>query len=92
MLFLVEVEAESHSQIKLISQGIINYLDISDSAEKSDEYLTKLIVQLEELEGKFIEFNEFLEKISETRLTLLLNRKSSIKRIQKCDGFRIVHP
>jgi hypothetical protein len=61
VLFLVEGEAEFHSQIKLISQGIINYLDISDSTGKCEEYLTKLIVQLEELEGKFIEFNEFLE-------------------------------
>jgi MoxR-like ATPase len=66
-LFLVEGEAEFHSQIKLISQGIINYLDISDSAEKCDEYLTKLMVQLEELEGKFSEFDEFIEKVSDKR-------------------------
>lgn len=66
-LFLVEGEAEFHSQLKLISQGIINYLDISDTAEKCEEYLTKLMIQLEELEGKFSEFEEFLDKISEKR-------------------------
>ncbi|NEN23682.1 AAA domain-containing protein [Cryomorpha ignava] len=66
-LFLVEGEAEFHSQLKLISQGIINYLDISDTTEKCEEYLTKLMIQLEELEGKFSEFDEFLDKISEKR-------------------------
>lgn len=66
-LFLVEGEAEFNSQLNLISQGIINYLDISDSVEKCDEYLTKLMVQLEELEGKFSEFEEYLDRIGEKR-------------------------
>lgn len=66
-LFLVEGKAEFNSQLKLISQGIINYLDISDTAEKCDEYLSKLMVQLEELESRFSEFEEFLEKISDKR-------------------------
>lgn len=66
-LFLVEGEAEFNSQLKLISQGIINYLDISDGVDKCEEYLSKLMVQLEELEGKFSEFEEYIEKISDKR-------------------------
>lgn len=66
-LFLQEGEAEFHAQLKLISQGMINYLDISDTAEKCEEYLTKLMIQLEELEGKFGDFDEFIEVISEKR-------------------------
>lgn len=66
-LFLVEGKAEFNAQIKLIEQGASNYLDLSDSAEKCDEYLAKLMVQLEELEGKFAEFDDFITKIAEKR-------------------------
>lgn len=62
-----EGEAEFNSKLKLVNQGITNYLDISNTPEKCDEYLNKLMVQLEELEGKFIEFDSFLEKITEKR-------------------------
>ena len=53
--------------LRLLDQGIINYLDVSDSPQKCDDYLTKLMVQLEELEGKFVEFDEFIEKLAEKR-------------------------
>ncbi len=62
-----EGEAEFNAQLKLVNQGLTNYLDISDSPEKCDEYLNKLMVQLEELESKFAEFDAFLSKIHEKR-------------------------
>lgn len=62
-----EGKAEFNSQIKLISQSVVNFLDISETPEKCDEYLTKLMVQLEELEGKFSEFDEFITLVSEKR-------------------------
>ncbi len=62
-----EGKSEFNSQIKLVSQGVVNYLDISDTPEKCDQYLTKLMVHLEELEGKFSEFDEFITLISEKR-------------------------
>ena len=62
-----EGEAEFISQIKLVNQGLTNYIDISDTPEKCDEYLNKLMVQLEELEGKFVEFDRFLELITQKR-------------------------
>ena len=63
----VEAVAEFNAQLKLISQGVINYLDISDTPEKAEEYLTKLMVQLEELEGKFADFDEFISQLTEKR-------------------------
>lgn len=66
-LLLVEGKAEFNAQVKLIEQGVTNYIDLADSPKKCDEYLAKLMVQLEELEGKFSEFNDFVEKISEKR-------------------------
>jgi len=62
-----ESKAEFTAQIKLISQGLVNYLDMSDTPEKCTEYMTKLMVQLEELEGKFADFDEFIEMISQKR-------------------------
>jgi len=59
--------AEFNSQMKLLNQGIINYLDVADSPDKCDEYLTKLMVQVEELEGKFSEFDEFIPQLAEKR-------------------------
>ncbi len=62
-----EGKAEFNAQIKLISQGIINYLDLCDEPDKCDEYLSKLMIQLEELGGKFSEFDEFIEILTSKR-------------------------
>jgi MoxR-like ATPase len=66
-LLLVEGKAEFNAQIRLINQGFINYIDIVDTPDKAGEYLNKLIVQLEELEGKFADFEEYLIQIEEKR-------------------------
>lgn len=66
-LLSVEGKAEFSATVKLLEQSVTNYLDICDTPEKCEEYLTKLIVQVEELEGKFSEFDEFLEVISAKR-------------------------
>ena len=62
-----EAVAEFNSQMKLINQGVINYLDVCDTPEKTDEYLTKLMVQLEEIEGRFVDFDEFIIQLTEKR-------------------------
>lgn len=66
-LLLVEGEAEFHSQLKLLSQSLVNYLDVCDTPERCDEYLTKLMVQVEELEGRFAEFDDFVLQLAEKR-------------------------
>ncbi|MCA9055991.1 MAG: DNA repair ATPase, partial [Planctomycetaceae bacterium] len=62
-----EGSAEFASQLKLLGQSVVNYLDVCDSPEKCEEYLTKLLVQIEELEGKFAEFDEFIIQLAEKR-------------------------
>lgn len=66
-LMSVEGKAEFHSQIKLINQAVVNFLDVCDTPEKCDEYLTKLMVQIEELEGRFAEFDDFVLELSDKR-------------------------
>ncbi|MBO2009753.1 DNA repair ATPase [Hymenobacter negativus] len=62
-----EAQAEFTAQIKLLDQALVNYLDLCDSPAKCDEYSTKLLVQLEELEGKFPEFDQFLTQLAGKR-------------------------
>jgi hypothetical protein len=66
-LMSVEGVAEFNSQIKLLNQGVVNYLDVCDSPEKCEEFLTKIMIQLEELEGRFAEFDEFVVQLTEKR-------------------------
>ena len=63
----VEGVAEFNSQMKLLNQAVVNYLDICDSPEKCEEFLTKVMIQLEELEGRFAEFDEFILQLTEKR-------------------------
>lgn len=62
-----EAQADFAAQMKLVDQAIINYLDVSETPEKCDEYLTKVSIQLEELEGKFADFEGFITEIIEKR-------------------------
>lgn len=62
-----EAKADFIAQLKLIDQSIINYIDMANTPEKCDEYLTKTAIQLEELEGKFADFETFIPQIIEKR-------------------------
>ena len=63
----VEGAAEFGSQLKLLNQSVVNFIDVCDTPDKCEEYLTKLMVQVEELEGKFAEFDEFVVQLAEKR-------------------------
>ncbi|MBC8217858.1 MAG: AAA family ATPase, partial [Planctomycetes bacterium] len=63
----IEGQAEFSSQLKLIAQSVINYLDICSTPEKCDEYLTKVTVQLETLESKFGDLEQFIVQLAEKR-------------------------
>ncbi len=62
-----ESVAEFHAQLTLLEQSIVNYLELATSPGKCDEYFTKISVLVEELESKFADFNEFVEKIADKR-------------------------
>ncbi|HIA18321.1 MAG TPA: AAA family ATPase, partial [Planctomycetaceae bacterium] len=66
-LMSVEGVAEFSSQMKLLNQAVVNYLDICDTPDKCEEFLTKVMIQLEELEGRFAEFDEFVIQLTEKR-------------------------
>ncbi|MEW6302399.1 MAG: DNA repair ATPase [Verrucomicrobiota bacterium] len=73
-----EGEAQFSSQMRLLDQSVTNYLEICDSPERCDEYLTKVMVHVEELEARFADFDEFVLQLTEKReelYTAFENRK-----------------
>ena len=66
-LLSTEGRAEFGAQFQLLGQSVSGGLAMADSPEKCDEQLSKLLLQLEELEGRFGEFDEFLDQLSTKR-------------------------
>ncbi len=62
-----EAMAQFGAQFKLFSQSIANALGMANTPEKCDEQLSRLLVQLEEFESQYSEFDEFLADIMEKR-------------------------
>lgn len=60
---LEEATAQFGAQFKLLNQSIQNALGLSTTPDKCDEQLSRLLVQLEELEGQFSEHDQFLGDI-----------------------------
>ncbi|TJZ60572.1 AAA family ATPase [Sphingobacterium olei] len=62
-----EAVAEFSAQLTLLEQSVTNYLELSTSTEKVEEYYTKIVVHLEEIESKFSEFDDFALKVADKR-------------------------
>ncbi len=63
----VEGAAEFAAQLNLLKQAVVNQIDLCDTPEKCDEALTRVMVRIEELEGKFGEFHEFADELIRRR-------------------------
>ncbi len=66
-----ETVAQFGAQFKLFSQGITNALAMAQDPERCDEQLSRLLVQLEELESQFGDQEQFLGDILSKREELL---------------------
>ncbi|MDX1340932.1 MAG: DNA repair ATPase [Reinekea sp.] len=62
-----EAVAQFGAQFKLFSQSIVNALGLSTTPEKCEEQLSRLLVQLEELESQFSDYDQFLTDIMDKR-------------------------
>ncbi|MGV3066946.1 DNA repair ATPase [Proteus mirabilis] len=67
----VETVAQFGAQFRLFSQGITNALSLATDPERCEEQLSRLLVQLEELESQFSQHDEFLDDILSKREELL---------------------
>lgn len=62
-----EGRAEFAVQFRLFGQAVTGALARCDTPEQCDEQLSKLLLSLEELEGKFGEFDEFTSDLAQKR-------------------------
>jgi MoxR-like ATPase len=62
-----EAAAEFGAQFKLFGQAVENALEFADTPEKCDDALTRLLAQLEEIEGRFAEHPSFIGDIATKR-------------------------
>lgn len=58
-----EGAAQFAAQLKLVDQAVANYLDLCDVPDKCDDYLSRAMVQLEELEARFADFDDYLDQV-----------------------------
>jgi hypothetical protein len=62
-----EARGEFSAQFRLLGQAISGAVARCDTPERCDEELSRLLLQIEELEGKFGEFDEFVTQLAERR-------------------------
>ncbi|MBK8476465.1 MAG: DNA repair ATPase [Opitutaceae bacterium] len=66
-LAAAEGTAQFAAQMKLLGQAVASYLDLCQTPAKCDEYLNRLSVQIEELEGTFADYEDFTVQLAEKR-------------------------
>ena len=69
-LAAAEGAAQFSAQMKLLSQSAASYLDLCDSPAKCEEYLNRVTVQIEEMEGAFAGFEEYIAQLTDRRAEL----------------------
>ncbi len=62
-----EGAAQFQAQLSLLSQSVLNYLEVATTPEKCDEALTRVLVQIEEMETRFSDFDEYAAELVSKR-------------------------
>ncbi|MBL4634354.1 MAG: DNA repair ATPase, partial [Kofleriaceae bacterium] len=62
-----EGKAEFGAQFKLLGQAVTSAIALSDTPQRCDDELSRVMVQVEELEAHFAEFDEFLVELANKR-------------------------
>ena len=66
-----EGRAEFGAQVKLLTQAVASSLAQCDTPERCDQELTRLLVQLEELEGRFADIDELTAELASKRVEIV---------------------
>lgn len=78
-----EGAAEFHAQLNLLKQAVVSQIELCDTPEKCDEAVTRMMVRIEELEGRFGEFEGFAEELirrrEETQAAFDVRRQSLVE-------------
>ena len=66
-LLQTEGSSEFAAQMRLFGSAVESALSLCDTPERTDSELARLLVTLEELEGRFAEFSDFLVELNKKR-------------------------
>ncbi len=62
-----EGAAQFQAQLSLLSQSVLNYLEVATTPEKCDESLTRVLVQIEGMETRFSDFDDYAAELIQKR-------------------------
>ncbi len=87
-----EAAADFAVQDRLLAQALANAIALCDSPEKCDEFAAKLQVQVEELEGRFADFEQYAAELASRRIDVterIASRRQALvdERSRKADGW-----
>ena len=86
----VEARADFGAQFKLLGQSVTSAVALADTPEACDDQLSRLMLQLEELEARFGEFDDFLPQLTVKREEIVealgARRQNLLDRRQKRIG------
>jgi hypothetical protein len=87
-----EAAADFAVQDRLLAQALSNALALCDSPEKCDEFAAKLMVQVEDLEGRFADFDQYAAELASRRIDVterFAARRQALvdERNRKADGW-----
>jgi hypothetical protein len=78
-----EGTAEFHAQLNLLKQAVVSQIELCDTPDKCDDAVTRMMVRIEELEGRFGDFEEFAEELilrrEETQAAFDARRQSLVE-------------
>lgn len=66
-LLTAEGSLEFAAQMRLLGSAVESALSLCDTPERTDQELARLLVSIEELEGRFAEFSDFLVEVTARR-------------------------
>jgi hypothetical protein len=87
-----EAAADFAVQDRLLGQALANAIALCDSPEKCDEFAAKLMIQVEELEGRFADFEQYAGELANRRVDvterIAAKRQALVdERNRKADGW-----
>ena len=87
-----EAAADFAVQDRLLAQGLANALALCDTPDKCDEFSAKLMIQVEELEGRFADFETYAAELATRRIDVTerlgAKRQALVdERSRKADGW-----
>jgi len=86
-----EAQAEFSAQYKLFNQTVSSALAQVNTPEQADDQLAKLLLQLEDLEARFSEFDDYLLQITDKREEVQNSLESRKQSLLEQRGRRALH-